>query len=309
MRPSSVSAAFSSTNGRRPRRGDDEALVERARLRRRATPTRHLDPRRGAAARSPRPSTRGLGSRMAATTRAHARPRPARRAGRRAALVRAGLEVDVERWRRGPRRPACAQREHLRVRAARPPVEALAHHAAALRRPRSRPSGSGWSRPAPPRAPASSARAHPARVVRRPSDRLGRAQSPMQALARTRPASKGSRSSAASPTPDVADGHAQLAHHRHRDAALGRAVELGEHEAGDARRPWRTRGPGRAPFEPDGGVQHEQRLVRRARHLAPGHARHLGQLRHQVALGVQAAGGVHQHGVVAAAARRAQRRR
>ena len=77
-------------------------------------------------------------------------------------------------------------------------------------------------------------------------------------------ASKGSRSSADSPTPDVADGHAELAHHRHRDAALGGAVELGEHEAGHARRLGELAALVEA-VGAHGGVEHEQRLVRRAR--------------------------------------------
>ena len=46
--------------------------------------------------------------------------------------------------------------------------------------------------------------------------------------------------------------------------------------------------------------------MRRSRHLLSRHARHLGQLAHQVSLGVEPAGGVHEHRVVTAAARGAQ---
>ena len=46
--------------------------------------------------------------------------------------------------------------------------------------------------------------------------------------------------------------------------------------------------------------------MRRSRHLLSGHACHLGQLAHQVSLGVEAAGGVDEHRVVTAAARGAQ---
>ena len=49
-----------------------------------------------------------------------------------------------------------------------------------------------------------------------------------------------------------------------------------------------------------GGVDGQQRLVRRAGELALDDLAHLGQLVHQVLLGVQAAGGVHDHHVGAA---------
>ena len=87
----------------------------------------------------------------------------------------------------------------------------------------------------------------------------------MSALARRRAARRtGSRSSSRLAHADVADRHAQLAHHGHRHPALRGPVELGEDEAGDARRLGELAALGEA-VAAHGGIQHEQRLVRRAR--------------------------------------------
>ena len=92
-----------------------------------------------------------------------------------------------------------------------------------------------------------------------------------------------------------------------RDAALGRAVELGEHHAGEVDGLGELLGLDEAVL-PGGGVEHEQHLGDLAR-LAVGDPPHLAELLHQVDLGVQAAGGVGEHEVVAAWPRPAARRR
>ena len=76
---------------------------------------------------------------------------------------------------------------------------------------------------------------------------------------------------------DVADGQVQLARDGDHDAALGGAVELGEHDAGDA--------GGFGEFArllqavlAGGGVEHQQHFVRRVGDHLAGGAAHLLQL-------------------------------
>ena len=91
------------------------------------------------------------------------------------------------------------------------------------------------------------------------------------------------------------------------DAALGRAVELGEHHARHLDRLGELPRLGQAVL-PGRGVDDEQHLA----HVPGrpvGHPPHLAQLLHQVDLGVEATGGVGQHEVVLRAPRPAGRRR
>src|SRR5438105_5320311 len=95
---------------------------------------------------------------------------------------------------------------------------------------------------------------------------------------------------------DVAHGDLQLVADADDHAALGGAVELGEHEAGHAQRlveqPRLLDG-----VLPGGGVDHQQHLVRRARVRFLQRALDALELVHEVGLGVQAAGGVAEHHV------------
>src|SRR5439155_25837147 len=91
-------------------------------------------------------------------------------------------------------------------------------------RSRSRPWGWGWSRPGPARpgpGPAPSRTRRPASPS--PEEPFGKGLRVERKQIAQRLAHA-----------DVADGDAQLAHDRHRHPALGRAVELREHEPGDA---------------------------------------------------------------------------
>src|SRR5262249_53365673 len=93
---------------------------------------------------------------------------------------------------------------------------------------------------------------------------------------------------------DQLDRHAELALDGDDDAALGRPVELGQHDAGDVDH--LREDPGLAqPVLPGGGVQYQQHLVHRG--LLLHHALDLAQLVHEADLGVQAAGGVDDDGV------------
>ena len=79
---------------------------------------------------------------------------------------------------------------------------------------------------------------------------------------------------------------------RQRDAALGGAVELGQHDAGHRRPPRRTACAWRRPFCPVVASTVSSVSCGAPGQLLGDHAAHLGQLGHQVVLGVQAAGGV-----------------
>src|SRR3546814_4211216 len=89
----------------------------------------------------------------------------------------------------------------------------------------------------------------------------------------------------------VADRDAELARQREHHAALGAAVELGDHQPGDA-------GGGmelaqlRQRVLAGGAVDHHQHFVWRCRVEFAEHALDLAQLGHQALLCVQAAGGV-----------------
>jgi methionine synthase I (cobalamin-dependent) len=91
---------------------------------------------------------------------------------------------------------------------------------------------------------------------------------------------------------DEADGQVEFLGDGHGDAALGRAVELGEHDAGDAGGLGELARLLEAVLA-GGGVHHQQHLVGRAGNQLGGGAAHLVQLVHQAGFGVQAAGGVH----------------
>src|SRR4051794_8598879 len=91
--------------------------------------------------------------------------------------------------------------------------------------------------------------------------------------------------------PDQLDRDAELGGDREGDAALGRPVELGEHDPVDRHRlreHLRLTQPVLAGRRVDG----QQCLVRRVGQLLADHAAHLGQLGHERVLRVQASGGV-----------------
>ena len=196
----------------RPRPGSARSGAGPRRRARRSRPRR----RPGAAGRGRGRSPAGSGRASPPPRAATPASRTARRAGRRAAVVGAGLEVHVERSRRAPRAPARAQGHDLGVRTAR--------RARCQPSPTTRPSftitqpdhrvrvrlARARARRAPGRARMK--RSSCARAARRLMRRT-----PIRPSAKAA-ASKGSRSSAVSPTPDVADGHAELANHRDRHA-------------------------------------------------------------------------------------------
>ena len=101
--------------------------------------------------------------------------------------------------------------------------------------------------------------------------------------------------------PDQLDGQAHLLGDRQRDAALGGAVELGQHHAGYVHGLLEELRLAQAVLA-GGRVDRQQRFVWRPGHLLFDHAPHLGQLLHQRDLGVEPPGRVGDHDVVAAAA-------
>ena len=96
----------------------------------------------------------------------------------------------------------------------------------------------------------------------------------------------GMRSSIDFADADVANRQLQLAGDRDRDAALGRAVELRQHDAVHAGDVHELARLAQAVLA-DRRVEHEQHFVRRARHLARGDAADLLELVHQVHLRVK----------------------
>src|SRR5438132_10255815 len=91
---------------------------------------------------------------------------------------------------------------------------------------------------------------------------------------------------------DETDRQAQLARDGDNDTALGRAIEFGEDDSGDAH--------GGSEFArlrktvlPGGGVENEQHVMRRAGNHFCGSALHLFQLGHEVGFGVEASRGIH----------------
>ena len=105
---------------------------------------------------------------------------------------------------------------------------------------------------------------------------------------------------------DEADRQLQRARDRDHDAAARGAIELGEHQAGDAQRGvklLRLRQRVLALV----GIEHQQHFVRRLGQHARDHALDLLELIHQVRLAVQPPGGVGQHHIDAARLRRLQR--
>ena len=99
---------------------------------------------------------------------------------------------------------------------------------------------------------------------------------------------------------------AELAGQSHQNAALGGAVELGDHESGDAG----DLAEGldlRERVLADGGVQHQQRRVRRACVLLLQDANDLLELGHQLLLVLQPPGGIDQQNVGAFGFRAFQR--
>ena len=148
------------------------------------------------------------------------------------------------------------------------------------------------------------------RALRRSTSRARERGHPATSAARSRAGSNGRRSSISSPTPDELDRQPELVRDRDGHAALGRAVELRQRDAGHAGRLAEQPRLLQAVL-PGRRVDDEQRLVRRALEPALDHAPHLGELLHQVRLRVQAAGGVDDHDVPAprASAPRSRRRR
>jgi hypothetical protein len=114
------------------------------------------------------------------------------------------------------------------------------------------------------------------------------------------PVENGTRSSMLSPVPTHRIG-SEIVRDRHRDAALGGAIELGQHDAGDASRGGELARLRDAVLS-HRRVEHEERFVRRARDLARGDAADLLELAHQVGARVQAAGSVDQDRIAAARA-------
>src|SRR5438445_4675129 len=98
------------------------------------------------------------------------------------------------------------------------------------------------------------------------------------------------------------DWNVELGFDRDHCATLGAAVELREHQAGHRDRFVELARLGEARQAKD-GVENEQRLESASVERAYRHASDLGELLLQVVLGLQAAGSVDQHDIVAAAAR------
>ena len=213
-------------------------------------------PARRSSAR-PRPRTSGFGSATATTTRATPESRTSGAHGGVRPWWAHGSSVTYSVAPRA-RGPACRS---ATTSAWGPPARSCQPSPTRGRRGRSRSRRPGWGSSRPARARrASSARRISAR---RAAARKAHAQAPTSEPANAS-ASNGSRSSGLLADADVADRHAELAHDRDRDAALRRAVELGQHEPGHAaglRELARLRQPVRA----HGRVEHQQRLVRRTR--------------------------------------------
>ncbi len=211
-----------------------ERRVELPCLPRRSRPTSTRDPRRLQAPRSPCRRRAGSDPACAATTRAHAALRSSRSAqGGGPAAMRARLEVHVHRRAAGPR-AGLARRRGPRRAADRPRGGSPDRPPARRARARNPRAGSGSSRPRPAaaRASACSMKALSAGPLR---------SRPLTPRAPTGPstnasASNSSRSSSPLTDSDVADRHAELAVDAERDPALGRSVELRQHDPRDRRR-------------------------------------------------------------------------
>ena len=93
------------------------------------------------------------------------------------------------------------------------------------------------------------------------------------------------------PHPDEADRDAEVVLDREHDPALGRRVELGEHDAGQADGLVERLGLGQAVLA-GRGIEDEERVDVGAGQALVDDAAHLRELLHQVRLGVEAAGGV-----------------
>src|SRR5215204_1079730 len=102
---------------------------------------------------------------------------------------------------------------------------------------------------------------------------------------------------------DVRDWRAQLFGDREGDAALRRAVELGNEDVGDVHRPGELFGLDQSVLSCR-GVDDQDRLLRRLGDRLLHDAAQLGELCHEVVLGVQPAGGVDDQHVDAARVRR-----
>ncbi len=90
---------------------------------------------------------------------------------------------------------------------------------------------------------------------------------------------------------DKADRQAQFARDGYDYASLGGAIQFGEHDAGHAR----SFGKFASLLETvlsGGGIEDQQNFVGRIGDHARGGAAHFFQFRHQVGLGLQAAGGI-----------------
>ena len=111
---------------------------------------------------------------------------------------------------------------------------------------------------------------------------------------RRRPQGRTARGRRALAEADELHRHAELALHRDDDAALGRAVELGEHDAGDVDRLAEDLGLAQAVLA-GGGVEDQQHLV--DRRLLLDDALDLAELVHEADLVVQAARGVDEHDI------------
>ena len=80
---------------------------------------------------------------------------------------------------------------------------------------------------------------------------------------------------------------------------FGGAVELRQHDARHAAGRHELAGLDETVLA-DGGVEHEQHLMRGARHLAADDATNLVELGHEIGARVEPARGVHEHDVAAA---------
>ena len=160
-------------------------------------------------------------------------------------------------------------------------TRAITRRADAVRRRGGRPRGVHPARGRSPTEPAAAGRR--LRVARAPAARRRRP-----------PGRTGARSSAPSPMPDQLDRHAQLALDGDHDAALGRAVQLGQHDAGHV--DGLAEHPGLLePVLAGGRVEHQQHLGDRG--LLLDDPLDLAELVHQPGLVLQPAGGVDQDDV------------